>query len=428
MRFSVNPLVRRLGWGVADQVISSLTNFALGVLVARSVGAGEFGAFSLAYATYTLALGAARALALEPLVVRFSTGSHEEWKRAVAAAAGTVLTVGTVVGACCLIAASLAKGEVRNAFGLIGVALPGLLLQDAWRFSFFACGRGGRAFLNDLVWVIVLFPGAALLLWQGGASMVSLITLWALAGWVAAAVGLVQTGVTPRFDGAAVWLREHRDLAFRFFGEFLVSSGASQMSVFILGSIATLTDVAHLTAGQMVLGPLNIVFLGAGLVAVPETARLLRESLARMTRGVVIASVLLTLITMTWSAMALALPAGLGEWLLGANWQGGRSVLLPLTIGATCIAFSYGAMTGLRTLAAARLSLHARVLDAIVTMVLTVTGAAAAGGVGAAWGIAIAGFLRIPNWWWHFHRALSSHAAAQPDPTGVPLVDVAARR
>ena len=55
--------VRSFGWGLADQMLSSVTNFLLGLLVARSVGPGEFGACGLAYATYTLALGAARALA-----------------------------------------------------------------------------------------------------------------------------------------------------------------------------------------------------------------------------------------------------------------------------------------------------------------------------------------------------------------------------
>ena len=41
---------RRFGWGLADQAVSSLTNFAVSLYVARSLGAVQFGAFSLAYA------------------------------------------------------------------------------------------------------------------------------------------------------------------------------------------------------------------------------------------------------------------------------------------------------------------------------------------------------------------------------------------
>ena len=54
--------VRRLGWGLADQSLSSLTNFALAVLVARQVSTAGLGAFGLAFTTYTITLGATRAL------------------------------------------------------------------------------------------------------------------------------------------------------------------------------------------------------------------------------------------------------------------------------------------------------------------------------------------------------------------------------
>ena len=50
--------VSRLGWGVADQGISSLCNFALGLFVARSFGASSFGAFTLAFVTYTVVINA----------------------------------------------------------------------------------------------------------------------------------------------------------------------------------------------------------------------------------------------------------------------------------------------------------------------------------------------------------------------------------
>ena len=59
---------RRLGWGVADQAVSSLTNFVVVLLVARSLGAVQFGAFSLAYVTYGFALNASRGLATYPLM------------------------------------------------------------------------------------------------------------------------------------------------------------------------------------------------------------------------------------------------------------------------------------------------------------------------------------------------------------------------
>src|SRR5829696_6292920 len=86
--------VRRLGWGVADQGISSLSNFALGLFVAHSYGATNFGAFTLAYITYTFVINAARGLATDPLLVRYSGDANRRWRRGTSAATGTAFVVG----------------------------------------------------------------------------------------------------------------------------------------------------------------------------------------------------------------------------------------------------------------------------------------------------------------------------------------------
>src|SRR5437764_6373982 len=70
--------VRRLGWGLADQALSSMTNFALAILVARSVSTSALGAFGLAFTTYTITLGATRALCQEPLTVCYSATGEPE--------------------------------------------------------------------------------------------------------------------------------------------------------------------------------------------------------------------------------------------------------------------------------------------------------------------------------------------------------------
>ena len=36
------------------------------------------------------------------------------------------------------------------------VTMPGLLLQDAWRWAFFVVGEGRRAFVNDLIWLLAM--------------------------------------------------------------------------------------------------------------------------------------------------------------------------------------------------------------------------------------------------------------------------------
>ena len=111
---------RRLGWGAADQGMSSLTNFLLSVYVARTLGAVAFGAFSLAYVTYAFALNASRGLCTDPFVVRFSGTYLPTWRRAVARCTGTALIVGLVTGACAIVADGCSAARQGWAFSLLG--------------------------------------------------------------------------------------------------------------------------------------------------------------------------------------------------------------------------------------------------------------------------------------------------------------------
>ncbi|MGG8406827.1 hypothetical protein ACM614_09530, partial [Streptomyces sp. 12297] len=151
-------MVGRLSWGLADQAASSMTNFAVGLYVARSLGLTAFGVFSLAWLTYGVVLNVARGLATDPLVVRFSGVADAPWRAAAARASGAALGVGAALGAVCLLVGLGLGGRVGSAFGCLGVVLPALLLQDAWRFAFFAAGAGRKAFVNDVVWGVALVP------------------------------------------------------------------------------------------------------------------------------------------------------------------------------------------------------------------------------------------------------------------------------
>lgn len=403
--------VRRLGWGLGDQMLSSATNFVLGALVARAVTARDFGVFSLVYAIFTLSLGATRAAAGEPLVVRFSSVPMDRWREGTRFSAGTALIIGSVVGLGCVATAALFHGGTFSiVLAIVGVSLPALLVQDTWRYSLFAGGRGGAAFLNDLTWAIAMF-GAIGLLMHAGLSSVGWLTLaWAGAGTLAASLGLFQLRVVPSgLFGAIRWVRRQSDLAPRFLTEFAVTVGASNLILFGVGSLAGLAQVGQLRAGQIALGPLNVLFVGAGMATVPEGVRLLRESPRRLLRASRWISLLLGAGACLWGALILALPAGVGELFLGANWEGARSLVLPLSIGSVGYGLSFGPMTGLRSLAAAKRSLRARSLDSLSSVVFVLVGASLGGAAGAAQGYAIAGCLRIPNWWWHFKKALREH-------------------
>ncbi|MFI7502450.1 hypothetical protein ACIBVL_29000 [Streptomyces sp. NPDC049687] len=397
-------LVGRLSWGLADQAASSLSNFAVGIYVARSLGVTAFGVFSLAWVTYGVVLNVSRGLATDPLVVRFSGVPDASWRGAVVRSSGTALAVGAALGAVCLAAGLGLGGRLGPAFACLGVMLPGLLLQDAWRFSFFAAGAGRKAFVNDLVWGIALVPAMVVAARVG--SVAAFVLAWGASAAVAAAYGCLQSGIRPRMTGARGWLREQRDLGYRYLVENVSLSGASQLRAYGLGAIVGVGAVGAVRGAELLMGPFLAVLMGLSLVTVPEAARVLRQApdrlgafCLRLGGGQAAAALL-------WGGALLLVPDRLGELVLGGVWHSASQLIAAITFGVAGAGLGTGAAAGLRALGAARRSLRCQLFASVCYAGGGLGGAALAGTVGSAWGAAAANVGASAVWWLQLRSAL----------------------
>ncbi len=403
----IHQASRRLGWGVADQAMSSISNFAVNIYIARTLGAVQYGAFGLAYVTYGFALNASRGLGTDPLLVRFSGTDLPTWRRAVASCTGTALTVGLVAGAFVLAAAGLLDGTVRLAFLALGLTLPGLLLQDSWRYSFFALGRGGQAFLNDTIWTVALLPALVLLRMTGHADVFWFVLAWGAAAAVGAAAGPLQARVVPRMASTWTWVSRHRDLGPRYLAEGTANSASSLLRNYGLGFLLGLAAVGYVQAASTLMGPFMVIFFGMGLVTLPEAARILRRSPRHLPLFCVLVSAGLALLGLAWGIVLLvAMPKGLGQLMLGSLWRPTYALVLPSTIAVVGGCVSAGAGTGLHALGAAKKSLRAMVLSSAFYVVCGLAGAAADGVAGTMIGAAIASWIGALLFWWQLRVAL----------------------
>lgn len=406
--------VQTFGWGLGDQALSSLTNFVLSFLVARSVSPAHFGAFSLAFTVYLTAMGVSRTQTTDPFLVRFSGVSETSWRRGARAATGFAASLGALAGVGCLLAGWALGPPEDGPFVALGLVLPGLLLQDSWRLIFFADRKGKLAFSNDLVWALALFAALGALLLAGRNDVFFLTLAWGLAASVAALVGVLQSRVIPAPAKAMGWFKEQRDLSARFFGEFLAEYGAGHLAVFGVGIVAGLAALGTLRAGLLLLGPLNVIFMGVGMIAVPEGARFLAASgPGQLLRSAVLIAAFLAAAALAWGGLVALIPTSLGRELLGVNWDPARSVLIPLTFMLAAAGASVGALSALRALAAARRSLRASVLASVAALIGAVAGAALGGAPGSAWGSAAAAVAGSIAWWWQLSAALGEW---EPEP------------
>ncbi|MET9151204.1 hypothetical protein ABZX82_08035 [Streptomyces griseoflavus] len=400
-------VVGRLSWGLADQAASSVSNFVVGVYVARSLGVTAFGVFSLAWVTYGVVLNVSRGVATDPLVVRFSGVPEASWRGAVARSSGAALGVGAALGAVSVAVGLALGGPVGTAFACLGVVLPGLLLQDAWRFAFFAAGTGRKAFVNDVVWGVALVPALVAAARVGSVS--AFVLAWGGSAAVAAVYGCFQSGIRPRLSGARPWVREHRDLGYRYLVENVSNSGASQLRAYGLGAIVGVGAVGVIRGAELLLGPFLALLMGLSLVTVAEAARVLRRAPHRLGTFCLLLGGGQAVAALLWGGALLLVPDRLGELVLGGVWSAAAELVVPVTLGVAGAGLGTGAAAGLRALGAARRSLRSQLFASVCYVTGGLGGAVVAGTAGSAWGVAAATLCGSAVWWLHLRSALREH-------------------
>lgn len=410
----IRGIAKRLSWGLGDQAVSSLSNFAVGLVVARELGVAAFGVFSLAWVTYGVVLNVSRGLATDPLVVRHSGTSTEDWKAATSRAAGTAIAVGVAFGVLSALVGLAMGGTIGGAFLALAVVTPGMLLQDAWRFAFFAAGQGHKAFLNDTAWAVAMIPLLALAAIHS--TVWGFVLAWGGAALLAAGYGLAQSRVVPHFSGVRDWLRAHRDLGSRYMVENVSNSGASQLRMYGLGAIAGLADVGAVRGAELLLGPFLALLMGVNLFAVPEAARVLRRAPEKLTRFCLAIGGAQAVAAALWGLVLLfGVPDAFGRLLLDDVWAPASELILPVSLSVTAAGVVAGAAAGLRALGAARRSLRVQLVASAGYLGFGLAGAALGGAVGMSWGSTIAMWLGAGLWWLQLRAALRDHTP-EPEP------------
>jgi O-antigen/teichoic acid export membrane protein len=387
-----------------DQVVSSLINFSLGIFIARSGTPEEFAVYGLMFGTYLIAINISRPLGVEPLIIRFTGKPTTEWRAALGAATAIVLLVGLGLGAASIAVALLAGGFATIAFLILGIGLPTLVLQDAWRLSFFAEGRGRSAVVNDVGWATTFLVLVAGLAFLDAATPATIIAAWAIGAAVAAVIGQAQAGTRPR--PSRRWWNEQRDIAMPLLGEHVATNVVNELQPWAIGAIAGLQAVAALRAAQLLLGPFNLVLQAFSLIALPEAVRVASRSRQRLRRLVIIFTIGLIVAVLFVGSVIAILPPWLGTAILGTTWPIAISVIVPYTIHMAAGMSSIATMIGLRALGEARETMVVAVFRSILTFSGAVIGATVGGAPVAIIGMALGNMAGGVAAWRSFAIAL----------------------
>ncbi len=138
-----------------DQILSSTSNFVLGVLIGRLAGPGPFGAYILAFTVWLVVVGVHRALVTEPIVIsRALDGDRQSvLRRGFEADLLLAGGLGVAVALAGVVVALTGSGDIGVSLIVLAVVLPALVAQDYWRAMAFALHRPGVALANDAIFV-----------------------------------------------------------------------------------------------------------------------------------------------------------------------------------------------------------------------------------------------------------------------------------
>ncbi|WP_214103537.1 hypothetical protein [Acrocarpospora catenulata] len=402
--------------GFADQAVASATNVALTIVVARQVDPWTLGAFAVAYTLYLVAVGLSRAVASEPLLVRYSHLPPQAHRDGARGSTGMAVLIGLAGGLGMAAVALAVGGAIAEAVVPLGLALPALLLKDAWRFVFLAAGRPGQAIVNDLVWAgaQVLCVGGVLVAGLGQVGW--FVAAWGVSALVACVAGAVQAGVAPAPWRAGRWLREHRDLLPGYTVDFVARAGGRNLTLLAVGWVGGLPALAAIRAAEVLFGGLNVVLQAGYLVAIPQAVGAYRRSAAALRTAVAVQSGLLVVLSLGYSAVILLVPDGWGRALVGQSWSIAEEVLLAQALLYTGIAAITGPVVGLRALGDARRSAGVRLLLVPLYVASSVAGAYLAGAAGAVLGLGLAHLVGLVLWIVQFRSLLNPPPSLQGTP------------
>jgi len=331
--------------------------------------------------------------------MRYSAADQGPAKEAARASVGTACTAGVLFAVLVMGAAMLTEGPLSSGLWALSAVLPGVLVQDAVRFSYFTLKAPQRATLNDAIWGVAQLIAVVVLVRLDRANTPSLLLAWGGSGGVAAAFGLRQLGVLPGMRSVKAWLVGHRDLGPLLALEFFLISGPSQLTFYALGFATSLREVASLRAGQILVGPVNVLFRTARISLVAEGVRLNAVSASHLRRATIVTSATMALTAVIWGSALLLLPDDIGRWLLAENWPAAKRLVPLLATGAAARGATLGAAGGLRALGQARDALSARALIAPASVLAGLLGAAWFGAMGAAAGLGLTGVLAAVSYW-----------------------------
>jgi len=265
---------RRVALTFVDQGVSSVSNFATGVAVARLSGAAQFGEYALVVMIWLVVLGVERRVIAEPMIV--ASRATDATSTPIAQGLSAVLLLGGVASAVVAVGglgAFAAGSHTGITMVALAIWLVPLMVQDYWRAIAYQRRRPDLALVNDVVFAFVQVVAIVVFAMAGWRSAGFMIAAWGTGALAGAVVGFIWFPTLGPLRHGGRLLRSLWPLGRWLLADFVTSFASQQAYIAFAALLLSKVSYGGFRAATSLLGPVMVVTQAFGNIGLPEAAR-----------------------------------------------------------------------------------------------------------------------------------------------------------
>lgn len=378
---------KRGALGVADQLLSSGTNFGTAFVASAVLDVPVFGTYVMAIVFVQFALTFQRAFMGFPLLSRYSIVPAEERADLVRDAVSAAWAAGLLTG---VLAVAVWSSGLPLARDLIWIApwLPAFVLQDAGRYVVLSAREPAKALLIDGAWAVVQGTIVLVIIATGSGSPASLSAAWGCGALVGAVAFCSLARALPWRGRPRRWIRASLHVSRWTAPTLILAQTRINGAIVVVGGLLGAEAAAGLRVVQLLVAqPIQTLLNAMMVLLVPIIARIqangriqvLRHHLLQLNLIFAGCSLLIfLLVPLRYPALKIAFP----KYIEAAD------LVLPLCVQIAFTVATLPSQAALRGLERPRGLLLVHVASTVVVGVGTVVAGAMWGALGVAWALA----------------------------------------
>ncbi|HEX4127373.1 MAG TPA: hypothetical protein VHX67_07325 [Acidimicrobiales bacterium] len=410
---------------VVDQGASSVSNFALALVVAHYSSASALGVFAILTTTYVLSQGLVRSLSSDCLLTRAETDGLQRarYERAGYLAA---IVLSVVLAAVVLAVSGVLPSAFTVPFVVFAVSFPLMACQDYARYIGISRYDPAYAIRLDVVWLVLFLVAYVVLRHAGLTTLPWLFGAWSGAG---AVVGLwtlrAHLARSGRRRLLRFWDESERAVGVRFAGQFMLVTSWTYFISYLLLFVLPLSAIGEFKLSQLALGPITVLLAGVQSALIALAAKRFQVDTRRAVRFLALVGVGSFVMTLAWTALIYLVPVHSMTAVFGPSWPAARAVVPYSGLALAMSAGAGAATSGLRAMRAAGENLRLAFVMVPFLFVLCMGGAKLGGVRGAAGGLAVSGAIYSVLSWWLLTRVARVFVPGRSEVVDDPVAEMA---